>query len=305
MAEKSSAQREVQGDVVTPFGVGSPRKVPMKVIVGGPGRTGTASMKTALEILGFPCYHAFNLWEDSTEHMEGWNRAIEAKYHGKATFGRYDWDEILGNHLATVDAPSAFFAPELAAAYPDAKVIILNREPEAWVRSCLAAFGGMRPASHLRFIFWLLIRWDAFLLAFARHMNLKQADIWGFEWDDADAREKALRWFDEYYADCRARIPEDRRIEFRVQDGWEPLCRHLGVPVPTVRVGDGPERVQVPFPWTNDAAMFKVALGDMRRRKMKGALRLWVEKICIFGAVGFGVYKSWPLAAAWLGRQSA
>jgi hypothetical protein len=57
-----------------------------------------AGMKTALEILGYRTYHAFNFWDDTAEHTLMWNRAIDVKYHGKGTFGRHDWDEILAEY---------------------------------------------------------------------------------------------------------------------------------------------------------------------------------------------------------------
>ncbi|KXJ87078.1 hypothetical protein Micbo1qcDRAFT_167807, partial [Microdochium bolleyi] len=93
--------------------------------------------------------------------------------------------------------------------------------------------------------------WDPRVQALARNLDKKQRDVWRFEWSDADAREKALAFFEGYYAECRARIDEQRRIEFRVQDGWGPLCEFLGVDVPTV-VGDDGVRREIPFPRTNE-----------------------------------------------------
>ncbi|KAI1341221.1 hypothetical protein F5Y15DRAFT_377328 [Xylariaceae sp. FL0016] len=151
-------------------------------------------------------------------------------------------------------------------------------------------------------LFRVLTCWDPRLVALRRHMNKKQAEIWGFEWQDPDAREKALRFFDAYYADCRARIPEERRIEFKVQDGWEPLCRHLGVPIPTTRIEDGNcgssagevERAVVPFPWTNDAAEFNARVAGLFSVVMRRGLWEWAERLVIVGTVGVFSYKYWP-----------
>ena len=192
-----------------------------------------------------------------------------------------------------MDAPASFFAVEIAEAYPEAKVVVLNRDPESWFRSCQAAFTHRN--SLLLFIYRLLFFWDSRTLALARHMNRKQAEIWGFEWHEPGAREKAIPFFHEYYADCRARIPAERRIEFKVQDGWEPLCAHLGVDIPTVAVGEKGERVAVPFPRTNEAAEFQRRVGKMRSTALKQVMWGWLNRIVVTGATGYLIYRiAWP-----------
>ena len=98
----------------------------MKVIGAGLPRTGTLSQKVALEMLGFgPCYHMVNVLTDLP--LAGhWEQAMDTEA---------DWDEIFGEHESTVDWPGSFFYRELADAYPDAKVVLSVRDPEAWERS--------------------------------------------------------------------------------------------------------------------------------------------------------------------------
>ncbi|TPX15301.1 uncharacterized protein E0L32_004578 [Thyridium curvatum] len=278
---------------------------PIKVVVCGLGRTGTASMKDALERLGFPTYHAFDFWYDSQPNIERWNRFIDVKYHGKGEFTREDWDAIFKDYAATVDAPSAFFAPEIAEAYPDAKVVILNRDPEAWFRSCQAAFGHRNNSALTKRIFRLLVRWQPRIRAIATHMDRKQDEIWGFEWHDAGARPKALAFFEAYYAECRARIPEDRRIEFSVQEGWAPLCAHLGVEVPTETDGEG-RAVAVPFPRTNEAAQFKERVGGVARKVIRQGVWDWAWRLAVAGVAGryFWMYRA-PLKGLVTGLLSS
>ena len=103
----------------------------MKVIGAGLPRTGTLSQKVALEMLGFgPCYHMVNVLTDLPLARQ-WEQAID---------GGVDWDEVFGGeaeHESTVDWPGAFFYRELADTYPDAKVVLSVRDPEAWERSML------------------------------------------------------------------------------------------------------------------------------------------------------------------------
>ncbi len=120
-------------------------------------------------------------------------------------------------------------------------------------------------------------------------MNKKQDDIWGFEWEEPGAREKALAFFEDYYADFRARVPEKRRLEFSVRDGWGPLCEHLGVEVPTV-VNENGERVRVPFPRTNEAEQFKAKVSKMRNAAVNEAMMDWAKNLVFMTAVGYSVY---------------
>lgn len=260
-------------------------------------------MKTALEILGYPTYHAFNLWADSEDHIKGWNRAMDAKYHGKGTFTRYDWDEILGQYTAIVDAPASFFAVELAEAYPDAKVVVLNRDPEAWLQSCQAAFTHRKGGGFTSFIYQILTFWQPRLRTLALHMNRKQKEIWQFEWHE-DCREKALAFFENYYADCRARIPAERMLEYRVQDGWKPLCDHLGVEVPTLHVDGSKERVEMPFPRTNESAEFNKLVNGIKTLVIKQSLRDWADRIVLSVAIGYSLYRALPPFLGWAMRFS-
>src|SRR5580700_2228222 len=106
----------------------------MKVIGAGLPRTGTLSQKVALEMLGFgPCYHMVNVLTDLPLARQ-WEQAMDTEV---------DWDEIFGEHESTVDWPGSFFYRELADAYPDAKVVLSVRDPEAWERSMLDTIWGL------------------------------------------------------------------------------------------------------------------------------------------------------------------
>ena len=108
--------------------------MPIQVIGAGCGRTGTASLKKALEILGFdPCYHMF----ENVKH--GHSLQWEAALNGNPS--RAEWDAILGDFAATVDFPAAVAYKELMAAYPDAKVVLSVRDPQSWSRRC-GGYGG-------------------------------------------------------------------------------------------------------------------------------------------------------------------
>lgn len=230
-----------------------------------------------------------------------WIRAIDAKYNGKGQFGREDWDQLLGtyqvsppprahlslaltNPQATTDVPASFFGTELARAYPEAKVIILNREREKWYASCMASIHAAF-ASLSFFNKLLIILFDPQLRQFGMFMHKINTQVQRFTWPE---REKALAFFDAHYAEWRREIPRERVLEYSVQDGWGPLCEHLGVPVPMVEVGG--RMVEPEFPRLNDGASMREAarikMAAMRRRVFWRLVR-WLQTV---GFVGLLLY---------------
>lgn len=120
------------------------RKVPMEVLSLGMGRTGTASMQKALQILGYPTYHGFEIHANKPDN-DMWIEAFDIKYQrtpetkAEGPWTPKQWraffDKLLGHVSATTDLPCNCFGPELIAAYPEAKVILVERELEAWYKS--------------------------------------------------------------------------------------------------------------------------------------------------------------------------
>src|SRR5215212_7838314 len=100
----------------------------LEVIGAGFGRTGTMSLKVALEQLGYgPCYHMVELFEHP-DHVERWEAAVRGEEP-------VDWEEVFAGYRATVDWPGAAFYKELSERYPEAKVILTVRDPDRWYES--------------------------------------------------------------------------------------------------------------------------------------------------------------------------
>ncbi len=186
----------------------------IRVVGAGLGRTGTTSLKAALEqLLGAPCHHMFEFFVHP-EHVPGWHAAAR----GEAE----DWSALLDGYAAVVDWPGASFWPELTAAFPDAVVLVSNRDPDAWYESAINT------------IFPNMINevaedqsddWKAW------HAMVRDVFDSRFTLDLAD-KEATLAAFDAHYAAVRAAIPADRLLEWTVTDGWAPICAALDVPVP-------------------------------------------------------------------------
>jgi len=200
----------------------------LDVIGVGFPRTGTLSLKTALEQLGFgPCHHMDDVLARRTT-IGGWTDAVDGK--------PVDWEELFDGYRSTVDFPGARFWRELTDAYPQARVIHTVRDPEAWYRSAhntiFRAVSSVPPTINEQG---------------RRVVDMMNALIWDgvFEGRFAD-RDRACEIFAEHTAAVRAEIPPAHLLVLDVAEGWEPLCDFLGVPVP-----------DAPFPRANDSATFE------------------------------------------------
>jgi Sulfotransferase domain len=214
----------------------------VKVVGAGFGRTGTMSLKVALETLGLsPCYHMVEVFEHP-EHADFWLAA----WRGEPA----DWDGVLGGYEAAVDWPACTFYEELMQRNPEAKVILTIRDPERWyesTRSTIYELSMMVMRSpHFRLVF-AAIR----LLRFGRvaMANIAEEIIWDGTFDGRfEDKRYAIKVFNRHNEEVRRRVPPDRLLVYEVKEGWEPLCEFLGVEVP-----------DEPFPRLNDTA-------EMRRR---------------------------------------
>ncbi|KAI0006738.1 hypothetical protein F4779DRAFT_549721 [Xylariaceae sp. FL0662B] len=235
--------------------------VPMKVIVCSLPRTGTSSMKLALQQLGIHDVYHMTTYVDNPEDYHFWEAAINAKKAGK-NITRTQWDQLLGNCQAVCDAPGGYFAVELANAYPEAKVVILNRDPEKWYDSISRTVQRViKLRASLEYLEWLLHPWVPLQgSAILRLGNLIAKSGVGL---GSYGKKETLDFFNNYYAECRAKIPADRCLEFEAQDGWDPLCKYLGIQAPGEQTANG--WVQVPFPRVNDADAFWLQVAKIQR----------------------------------------
>jgi hypothetical protein len=227
----------------------------MKLIGVGLPRTATLTQKVALEMLGIgPCYHMVNVLGD-LDLVPLWRDALD---------GTPDWERIFEGHQSTVDWPGGFFYRELIEAYPDAKVLLSVRDPEAWERS-------------MRDTVWGVIWGDSLI----RHLSSASAVVdpkWrgylelmkGLLWegrgtlaDRHSERDGLIESFNRHTAAVKQAVPADRLLVWDAKEGWEPLCRFLGVDVPPM-----------PLPHVNDSQTFKDRLVEMSLGTLDG----WWER---------------------------
>lgn len=201
----------------------------LRVIGCGFGRTGTDSMREALDILGFgPCHHMREV-TILPEQKRLWRGFVKGE--------PASWDELFAGYASCVDFPAAAYWRELLAAYPDAKAILTWRPVDEWWESFEKTIGRMMRESTDR-------ESVGSALVAARVFGGRPAD-----------RAHVTGVYDAHVAAVLAEVPAERLLVHRLGDGWEPLCAHLGVPVP-----------DTPYPRRNSAAEFvargRPAAGD-------------------------------------------
>jgi hypothetical protein len=203
----------------------------LKVIGTGLGRTGTLSLKAALEQLGFgPCYHMTEVFP-RPQHVSEWAKAARGE--------PIDWDKLYEGFAATVDWPSTHFWRDLTRKYPDAKVIHSEREPELWWKSfsqtIQEGIAGEAPPP--------MRDWH----------DMVKLIITDQTFGGDMSKENVLKVYNAHNAEVKRTIPAAQRLDFDPQQGWAPLCKFLGVPVPAAD-----------FPKTNSTAEFRARLEARR-----------------------------------------
>jgi hypothetical protein len=205
----------------------------LEVIGAGFGRTGTMSLKVALEELGYgPCYHMVELFEHP-EHVQRWEAAVRGE--------PVNWEELLSGYRATVDWPGAAFYGELMKAYPEAKVLLSVRNPQRWYESTKnTIYATVNPSPEM-------------IAAVGPAPRLNNELIWKrtFGEDFADSQH-AIEVFERHNEEVKRYVPADQLLVYKVKEGWEPLCDFLGVEAPKGK----------PFPHLNDTDSFQRMLRE-------------------------------------------
>ncbi|MFL5909553.1 MAG: sulfotransferase family protein [Gaiellaceae bacterium] len=210
----------------------------LKLINAGLGRTGTTSLKVALEKLGFgPCYHMFDIVNDD-RRLGQWEKIVcEAQ--------RPDWEAVFDGYTSAVDGPSAIYYRQLMEAFPQAKIMLTVRAAERWYQSTydtlyqFAVHGGADSSdtSSMR----------------SRVHRLTSTMTWnGLFGGRFPDRDHAIDVFHRHNQEVISTVGPDNLLIYDVKDGWGPLCAFLGVEVPAEQ-----------FPHVNDTESMRRRLRQM------------------------------------------
>ncbi|KAI4257310.1 MAG: hypothetical protein L6R42_005754, partial [Xanthoria sp. 1 TBL-2021] len=245
----------------------------MQVLALGLSRTGTMSLQAALNKLGYKCYHMAEVPNNKKKgHFWCWHEAMLSKFNGTGPkYTPADLAHLLEDYSAVTDIPCVLFSDELLTAFPHAKVILTNRDPDRWLQSIEKLYS---------IITWksmnLLARFEPDI---GKYLSILQMAItsWTYPGSDWQDRSQLRAGFLRHYQHVRASVPPDRLLEFRSEDGWGPLCAFLEKQVPADRypfVNAGNELFHIHYALVAVTAMSLIVKG-----------LLWVAPV---GVVLFG-----------------
>jgi hypothetical protein len=199
--------------------------MPLEIIGAGLGRTGTMSLKLAIEKLGLgPCYHMAELFADPSR-VPAWRAAAA---------GRPDREAVFKGFPATPHNTACSFWRELAAAYPRAKVILTVRDGDKWFESTQETIFNEAMSERIR---------SSPLKPFF------EKTVWKAFGDKIHDRAFMTAEFKRHNAEVQDALPKPRVLVYEVKQGWGPLCAFLGVPAPST-----------PFPHVNSREEMKAML---------------------------------------------
>lgn len=223
----------------------------LKVIGVGLPRTGTLSIKVALEILGFgKCYHMIENIEKNDNKF--WIDVCDGQER--------DWAEVFKDYHSTTDAPACFFWEELLKENPNAKVILTVRNsPEAWWKSSSeTVFQAIRATNTFK------DKLNCFIFP-SQRLFRQLGERLKIKMGAELTKEKAIEYYTKYNEDVIEKCSSDKLLIFNVNQGWEPLCKFLGVPVP-----------DTPFPRLNDTQSFRKKLFYMKNLGLIIFILVWI-----------------------------
>ena len=218
----------------------------IKIIGAGLPRTGTNTLREALEILGFSkTYHMKHLLVHP-EDLHYWATL-------KAT-GTTDWEALYDGYQATVDFPCYPWYKEHMKQYPDAKVILSLRPFEKWYTSYHSTiWKAQNPPEAERAAMGERIAADPRLQSVMKVMGFSKQvmsqDHFQGKFLDKEFMEKL---FNEYNEEVKGYVPADKLLVFDVTEGWEPLCKFLNAEVPNE-----------PLPHTNKKEDFHTMVAEL------------------------------------------
>lgn len=247
----------------------------LEVIGAGYSRTGTLSMQLALErLLDGPVMHGgTHVLSRGDGYLKMWIKALEAKRLGDKERTLKLVREVMTGYVSFTDIPGILFVPELLELYPEAKVVLVTRDPERWWKS----FGGILDnadapflpvltalSPSLRWFPDLVREWKKICDGMLRDCGRTPGEYGPILIEEHDRIVKEI-------------VPRDRLLVLDLKEGWEPLCKFLDKPVPNQ-----------PFPRTNDAEVSdKIALRMFAKLGL-----MWLG---LFTVMGGSAYMGWKL----------
>ena len=230
--------------------------VGVKVIGAGLPRTGTLSLKTALaQLCSGKCYHMMDVLEGDQEDVDVWVKAAKGEMKPE------DWRKYFDrkNYRAGVDFPFSLFYQDIMTAYPDAKVVMSTRDPKTWYSSVYHSIWQVHllMASHPSIPLFLQLLDRRRPSPHDMHNIIGSIVPKGCDVSFKEAIEGgpavAEKFFTDWEAEVSRVVPEEKLLVTTAAEGWSPLCKFLGLPIP-----------ETDYPRVNDTASIQRMIRNIK-----------------------------------------
>ncbi|KAK4503460.1 hypothetical protein PRZ48_004375 [Zasmidium cellare] len=256
------------------------RDRPLEVLCLGLSRSGTESLSKALVMLGYDdTYHGLQVVSHRVSDVPQWHRLGQAKIHSNEAFlCAEEFDKIIGHCMAVTDSPCCIFSEELIKSYPEAKIVLnKRRDVKAWEQSVKGTLIGIYSSK------WRMVRSyflsELFWLRLWTMRLLEPLFVTPFEQNPDRMGELYEKHYDDVKEVCR--IQGREYLEWGVEDGFEPLCRFLGKPIPNEAFPQGNT--------TADFQAFKSKFQDPRNGKANRNMMI-IAATCIATSAALFTY---------------
>jgi hypothetical protein len=170
-----------------------------------------------------------------------------------------NWKDLFEGYQAIVDFPGYRYYQELMQYYPDAKVVLTIRNPETWYESALSTIYKAGPTLGQKLLMTFKLPFSPRLQCLTRIFRLVEKDVWQGDFQGKFKNKPyAIAVFNQHIENVKRTVPPERLLVYQVKEGWEPLCRFLGMPVPEGK----------PFPYLNERTSF----GQLSKQLLDGKL---------------------------------
>ncbi|OTB06452.1 hypothetical protein M426DRAFT_111065 [Hypoxylon sp. CI-4A] len=209
---------------------------PKKLIVLSAPRTGTHGLYQALKILGFKPYHMAEVLKNGPQAVQIMTEGMDADlFHNGTPYGRAEFDKWFADYDIIIEMPF-FTLHSTLKAYPNAKFLLTERDPEKWAKSYTNTAGKM--SSQLqRFPMALFKYFDSFVFKMA-YMGNRVLNYYTNGYGLTPEGQKYLvENYKNYIAEVKRLVPPEQLKVCKLEDGfgWDEICPYLGVPVPDAK----------------------------------------------------------------------
>ncbi|CAG8932134.1 unnamed protein product [Penicillium salamii] len=245
---------------------------PLRLIVAGLSRTGTASLYLALQELGYTPWHMCKPVDNPKLMYTQWTDAMKRKFFNSAyPYDREDFDRLRGKYDALLDIPACLFWDDFHRLYPEVKIILTSRSADSWFKSVSTTIIPwlQKPLLNIVQYFEPTRLGPEFCMVKTAYRVICNNDYSG---------DFAKKRFMEHNDRVRKGVSPERFLELQLGDGWKPLCEFLDVPVP-----------KIPYPRVNNSNEFNQGADQADRAVLKGLLMTWLACGTLIPAILLGL----------------